>query len=101
MPAASIFFDEFIFSWQRITTKMYPMRDSWMKETRKLLPEVSFKTQKNIRGLTCVYEEISDILEELLGACYFDNVDSILKEFLPKLALASKNHMTIVKKFCK
>ena len=58
---------------------MYPMSNSWMKETRKLLPEVSFKTQKNIRDLTCVYDEISDILEELLEACYFDNIDSILK----------------------
>ena len=57
MQAASSFFDKFIFSWQRIAAKMYPMGNSWMTETGKLLPDVLFETEKNIRDLTCVYDE--------------------------------------------
>ena len=79
MRAASSFFDKFIFSWQTIPAKMYRMRDSWMTKTRKVRLEVLFETKKNIRDLTRVYDEISNILEELLGACHFDNHEPILK----------------------
>ena len=84
MRTRSSFFDRSIFSWQRIAAKMYPMGNSWMIETEKLLPEVLFETGKNIRDLTCVYDEISNILAELLGACYFDNDESIIKAIFTK-----------------
>ena len=56
----------------------------------KITTEVSFKTEKNIRDLTCVYDKISNILEELLGACHLDNVESILKEIFTKTYLCEQ-----------
>ena len=91
MQAASSFFDKFIFSWQTIPAKMYRMRDSWMTETRKFRLEILFETEKNIIDLTRVYDEISNVLEELLGACHFDNHEPILKALFTNFRIYSRN----------
>ena len=104
MQAASGFFDKFIFSWQRITAKMYPMGDSWMTETGKLLLKVLSETKKIIRDLTCVYDEINYLLEELLGACHFDNFESILQAIFTKTYPCEKegyDHCQKLVKLCK
>ena len=78
---------------------MYPMGDSWMTETGKLPPQVLFETEKKIRDLTCVYDEISNILEELLGACYFDDIESILKAIFTKTYPCKQQGYDFCRKF--
>ena len=74
IQATSSFFDEFIFSWQRIASKMYPVRGQWMIETDKNVPEPMLEMNKT---LTMIYDETTHILEELMRGCYFDDVESI------------------------
>ena len=78
VKATSSFFDKFIFSWQGIASKMYPLRVQWMKETGKNVPEPMLEMNKIIKTLTTNYDEITHILEELACGCYFDDVESII-----------------------
>ena len=77
LEVKSSFFDEFMFSWQRIASKMYPMGEQWMIETRKTVLESMLEMNKTIRNLTTICDEITYILEELIWDCYFDDVESI------------------------
>ena len=79
MTTASSCLDNFILSWQKIASKLYPMGDQWMKIMEESVLYIFFDIVENIRELTEIYNEISNILQELLGACHFHSVDSILK----------------------
>ena len=84
MKAASSFCDEFLFSWQKIATKRYPMGGQWMIETGKYVPELMREINQIIKTLTIIYDEITDILEELIYGCYSDDVESIIKAIKTK-----------------
>ena len=66
LEVKSSFFDEFMFSWQRIASKMYPMGEQWMIETRKTVLESMLEMNKTIRNLATICDEITYILEELI-----------------------------------
>ena len=72
--AASSYFDEFQFSWQRIASHMYPMGTNGYSNRTKNTRYI-FRNRIKYQG-TKIYDQISDILEKLFGACHFDNVDS-------------------------
>ena len=55
------------------------MGDQWMTVTGQRIPDISFEIKENIRELTEIYNQISNILQELLGVCHFDGVDMILQ----------------------
>ena len=84
VEAKSSFFDKFIFSRQRIASKMYPMGVQWMIGTGKNLPEPMFEMNKIIKTLTTIYGEITHILEELTCGCYSDDVELIIGAIMTK-----------------
>ena len=49
-----------------------------MMQTQKSVPEPTIKMNKIIKTLTVIYYEITDILEDLLCGCYFEDVESII-----------------------
>ena len=98
VEATSNFFDETTFSWQKIATKLYPMAGQWMMETRKRAPEPVFKMGRIIIALMTICDEITDILEELMCGCYFDDVKSIIEAIMTKNTTIRKN-MTIAKNY--
>ena len=79
IQATSSFFDEFIFTWLRIASKMYLIGGQRMIETGKNVPDLMHEMNKIINTQTIVYDEITDILEELICGCCFDDVKSIIK----------------------
>ena len=91
VKATSSFFDKFIFSWQGIASKMYPLRVQWMIETGKNVPEPMLEMNK-IKTLTTIYYEISHILEELMCGSYFENVKSIVGTIMAKEYHNMKKH---------
>ena len=72
----SSFFHKSKLSWQKIATKLYPMEGQWMMEMRKWLPEPVFEMGGITKALMAIYDEITDILEELICECYFDDDES-------------------------
>lgn len=76
LGATSSFFDEFIASWQRIASKMYPVVGHWMIETGKRVTEPIPKMGQNIEITTKIHDVITDILDELISVFYFDYVES-------------------------
>ena len=84
IQVTSSFFDEFIFRWQRIASKMYPMGGQWMIETGKNVPEPTLEMNKIIKTLMTIYGNITHILEELTCSSYFDDVESIIGAIMTK-----------------
>ena len=83
LEAKSSFFDKFIFSWQRIASKMYPMGGQWMIEARQNGPESMLEMNK-IKNLTTIYDPVTHILEELICGCYFDDIEAIVGAIMSK-----------------
>lgn len=49
-----------------------------MMETQKSIPESTLKINKIIKTPTVICDEITDILEDLLRGCYFEDIESII-----------------------
>ena len=60
------------------------MAGQWMTETRKTAPEPVFKMGGIIIALVTICDEITDILEEVMCGCYFDDVESIIEAIITK-----------------
>ena len=60
------------------------MGGQWMIETGKNVPDPTHEMKKIIKTLTIIYDKITDILEELICVCYFDDVKSIVKAIKTK-----------------
>ena len=69
-----------------------------MMETRKRAPEPVFKMGSIIIALMTICDEITDILEELMCGCYFDDFKSIIEAIMTKNTTICKN-MTIAKNY--
>ena len=63
----------------RICIEWEPMDDSNMTKNTRYIVRNRIKYQR-----TKIYDQISDILEKLLGAFHFDSVDSILEAIFTK-----------------
>ena len=70
----------------------------WMMETGKRAPELVFKMGVIIIALMTIYDEITDILEELICGCYCDDVESVTEAIMTKNTTICKN-MTIAKNY--
>ena len=70
----SSYFDERIFSWQKLACKFYPLTNNWMIATGKKLLDILLKIKLDIDKLTHKYFTIGGIIKELLCACYFNNI---------------------------
>ena len=92
MKATSSFFNKFIFSWQRIAAIMYTMGGQWIIETGRRVPETIFEMGKILKALTIIYDEITDILEELIYGCYFDDAESIIETIMTKEYYCIEEH---------
>ena len=69
-----------------------------MMETGKRAPELVFKMGVIIIALMTIYDEITDILEELICGCYCDDVESVTEAIMTKNTTICKN-MTIAKNY--
>lgn len=101
IEATSSFFDESIFSLQNVATKLYPMGGQWMMEMRKRVPKAVFKMGGIIKALMTIFDEITDILEELICCCYFDDVKSVIEAIMTKEYCNIQEHDYCEKLLCK
>ena len=68
------------------------MAGQWMTETRKTAPEPVFKMGGIIIALVTICDEITDILEEVMCGCYFDDVESIIEAIITKKYCNMQKH---------
>ena len=68
------YFDENTFAWQKVACKFYLLTNNWIIATGKELPQIPLRMKCNIEDLTQLYRIVRGIIEELLRACYFDNI---------------------------
>lgn len=55
-----------------------------MIEMGKRVPELISNMGKIVKNLTIICDQITDILEELIYSCHFDNVESIIEAIMAK-----------------
>ena len=73
-----------IFQWQNFACEFYAFINNWMITTGKKLPDKLVKIKLNIDNLSKTYTKISGIINELLGSCYFNNIESLLESIFDK-----------------
>ena len=76
---SSSYFDENIFAWQKIAYQFHPLSTNWMIATGKGLPEILLKIKSKVDNLTHLYSIIRRIVEEVLCACYIDDIESLIE----------------------
>ena len=55
-----------------------------MIATGKELPDKLVKIKLNIDNLNETYTKVNGIIDEILGSCYFNNIESLLESIFNK-----------------
>ena len=85
--SCSSYFHMNIFQQQNFACKYYLFINNWMIATGKELPDKLVKICLNIDNLKETYTKTSEIIDELLGSCYFNKIGNLLKTIFVKALL--------------
>ena len=73
-----------IFQRQNFACEFYAFINNWMIATGKELPDKLVKIKLNIDNLNETYTKVNGIIDEILGSCYFNNIESLLESIFNK-----------------
>lgn len=95
--SCSSYFDMNIFQRQNFACEYYRFFNHWIIGTGNELSDKLVKVWSNIDNLKETYTKISEIIDELLGSCYFNKIGNLLDTISVKAILLDMQ----VNNFCK